>query len=343
MSTFEVKVYEAKVLPHPNADRLDLIQIGDYLSANRKGDIKDGDTVAYIPEKSIVPKSLLDEMGLKGKLSGSNKDRVKAVRLREVVSQGLVYKVDDSVGTDVTDKLGIIEYIPYVPKPMRGQVFNASGWTLYYDIENIKRHPDVLEQGETVVVTEKLHGTQCCIGYHMGTPIVTSKGLSGRGLAFKHEESNVNNVYMQVFQQYKELLQKIHQRLDFTTFYVLGEIHGKGIQKKFYYGSATPMFRIFDVFAGEPQEGGFLTWDHIISDSDLAGFDRVPTLYQGPYDKELMLRLRDGDSVVPGAAHIREGIVIKAQPERRDMELGRVILKDVSDAYLTKEGGTEYE
>ena len=342
MSTFEVKVYKAKVLPHPNADRLDLIQIGDYLSASRKGDIKDGDTVAYIPEKSIVPESLLEEIGLKGNLAGSNKDRVKASKIRDVVSQGLVYKMDEPVGTDVKDKLGIIEYVPYIPSHMNGDVWDASPWTIKYDIENIKRYPDTLIANENVVVTEKLHGTWCCIGYHMGTPIVSSKGLSMKGLSLKLNENNLSNVYVRTFREYENYLKTIHNGLDFNVFYVLGEVHGKGIQKKYYYGSAFPIFRVFDVYVGTPLDGRFLSWDEM-HHPRFDGFGKVPLLYRGGYDKEKITALKDGDSTVPNTAHIREGIVIKSDPDRRDEMLGRVILKSVSDAHLTKQGGTEYE
>ena len=342
MSTFEVKVYNAKVLPHPNADRLDLIQIGDYLSANRKGAIKDGDTVAYIPEKSIVPESLLEEIGLKGKLAGSNKDRVRAARIRDVVSQGLVYKIDEAVGTDVKEKLGIIEYVPQIPAHMKGEVFNAGGMTLKYDIENIKRYPDTLQENEPVVVTEKLHGTWCSIGYHMGTPIVSSKGMSSQGLALRLNDANLRNVYVRTFREYESDLKNIHNQLGYNVFYVLGEIHGKGIQKKYYYGSTFPMFRVFDVYVGTQLDGRFLSWDEM-HHARFDGFSKVPLLYRGGYDKDKIAALKDGDSTVPHASHIREGIVIKADPDREDEMLGRVILKDVSDAYLTKDGGTEYE
>jgi hypothetical protein len=36
MSTFQVKVYKIQVLPHPNADLLELAKVGDYLSAVAK-------------------------------------------------------------------------------------------------------------------------------------------------------------------------------------------------------------------------------------------------------------------------------------------------------------------
>ncbi len=64
----------------------------------------------------------------------------------------------------------------------------------------------------------------------------------------------------------------------------------------------------------------------------------VPMLYVGPYDKAVVHSLVDGPSTVPGAKHIREGIVIKPGHERHAPGLGRVILKLASNAFLEKDG-----
>jgi len=39
---------------------------------------------------------------------------------------------------------------------------------------------------------------------------------------------------------------------------------------------------------------------------------------------------------------MREGVVVTAARERQDDILGRVILKSVSEDYLLRKGGTEY-
>jgi len=67
------------------------------------------------------------------------------------------------VGDNVIVFLGITKYEPPIPICMAGEVFNAHGKTIKYDIENYKMHPDVLNVGEEVVMTEKLHG---CVAPH---------------------------------------------------------------------------------------------------------------------------------------------------------------------------------
>jgi hypothetical protein len=63
----------------------------------------------------------------------------------------------------------------------------------------------------------------------------------------------------------------------------------------------------------------------------------VPILYQGPYNLEEIKKHVDGTSKVPGAKHIREGVVIKTQVEGHARGIGRKQMKIVSNAYLEKE------
>lgn len=90
--------------------------------------------------------------------------------------------------------------------------------------------------------------------------------------------------------------------------------------------------------------------ERYISDAALDGLceelnlEQVPVLYRGPYSKEVVDKLTSGKETLSGQElHIREGIVIKPAEERRDVSLGRVILKSVSESYLLRKGGTEYQ
>jgi hypothetical protein len=65
----------------------------------------------------------------------------------------------------------------------------------------------------------------------------------------------------------------------------------------------------------------------------------VPFLYTGPWDKSL-LKFAVGKSSI--ASHIKEGIVIKPISERYDPQVGRVILKHISEAYLLNDYGDNH-
>ena len=60
----------------------------------------------------------------------------------------------------------------------------------------------------------------------------------------------------------------------------------------------------------------------------------VPVIACEPFSIERMEELASGKSLVPGANHIREGIVLTPVNERSHATLGRIKLKLVSPAYL---------
>ncbi len=213
---FEVKIVSlAEVSKHENADSLDIARIAGYQCVVRRNQFRTGDLAVYIPEGSIIPQELLEETGLwdpennKGKLAGPRGNRLKAVRLRGVVSQGLLVPAPQGFGAgdDVAEHYGITKYVPEVPADMRGQVTPAAGITPAYDIEDLLKWPDVIREGSDVIYTKKLHGTLACYGHIPGLEdpalingnvIVASKGLTGR-MSFKDSPENRNNLYVRTF------------------------------------------------------------------------------------------------------------------------------------------------
>lgn len=346
MAAFESKIHEIRIEPHPNADRLELAAIGGYRCVVLKGQFLPGELVAYIPEGAIVPDDVIAELGLEGRLAGPKKNRVKAIRLRGVLSQGLVYPVRGErlltmpglgykVGEDVTEALGLVKYEPPVPIHMQGEVEPAFGMTLRYDIEDVKKWPDVLEEGEDVVMTEKIHGTWCCFGWHPDHgPIVTSKGMSSQGLVLKINEANEDNLYVRAWNAYLPLIRGMFNMVAGDPFYLLGEIYGPGVQSMHYDRQGRdPGFRVFDCYLGSPQLGEYLDPEDLLNLIN-PRFAMPPVVYRGPFSVEAMLEATDGRSLI--GDHMREGVVIRPMIERRHDELGRVILKSVSGDYLTR-------
>ncbi len=70
---------------------------------------------------------------------------------------------------------------------------------------------------------------------------------------------------------------------------------------------------------------------------------RVPVLYRGPFNRDVLYEHTTGQTVIGNGAHLREGIVVTPVVERRHDRHGRVILKSVSGDYLTRRGeATEF-
>jgi len=351
MSDFAVKVERITIEPHSNADALELAGVGDYRSIVRKGQFKTGDLVAYIPEAALVPENILEDMGLTGRLAGKQKNRVKAIKLRGVLSQGICYPAREnwSEGDDVAEELGITKWEPPIPAQLAGEVWNAGGRRcIKYDVENFKRYPEVLQKDEQVVFTEKIHGTWCQLGVmEDDSVVVASKGLGAKGLAFKDNEKNIHNLYLRVA-KHLDIVNRVRKVYkEGTQVFVLGEIFGKGVQDLGYGSDSgkddTLGFRVFDIYVGQPGMGWYESDATLELACVRAGLDRVPVLYRGPFSKAVMEEYTSGKETVSGKEqHIREGIVIRPVIERYDNELGRVQLKSVSEEYLLRKGGTEY-
>lgn len=370
MSTFRVPVVRIQeITPIPGADQIELARVFGYQSVVRRGDFQPGDLAAYIPEAAVLPNWLIDHLGLTGKLAGSSHNRVKAVKLRGCVSQGILLKLAAtgpggvsvpfvspagaleyrtvSQSDDLADLLGITKYEPPIPVHLQGEVANLFGHTRSYDIENIQRYPDVLVESEPVVMLEKIHGSCTALAHWPGLRhpelldtefYAYSKGLGAQGLVFRNSPANLNNIYHKCLLDHQEKLLELRNRLDTSApIFLFGETHGPGIQD-LNYGLKKPEFRVFDCWVGDPNQGKFLNWKDLVQ-AVQGLFVPVPVLYQGAWCSAELARYRDGlDSITGG--HVREGVVIKPLKERTSTQLGRVILKAVSPAYLFRQGNT---
>ncbi|MCB5163834.1 RNA ligase (ATP) [Streptomyces bambusae] len=358
MSTLRVTAEVLTVHEHPDADALELAQVGLYRAVVAKGRYRTGDFAVYIPEQAVLPAGLIEELGLTGRLAGSSADRVKAVRLRGELSQGLVCnpRALDGVdlelaakeGTDFAERLGITKWVPQVPTHMSGDVEAAPRLLPWTDIENLHRHPDIFEPGEPVVLTEKLHGTACLVTYLADEDrvLVSSKGFGAKGLALVEAE---HNVYWRAVRGHgvPEVAARVAARLGATRVGVFGEVYGAGVQDLAYGADARttgPGFAVFDVSA---EVGGQVRWLEPAEVAEVLGGDLplVPTLYEGPYDQAAVVALAEGRETVSGRdLHLREGVVVRASTGRYSpVTGGRAIAKSVSPAYLTRKNGTEYE
>jgi RNA ligase (TIGR02306 family) len=359
MATFEVTIEKITVHPHPNADRLDFAQVGLYNVVVPKGQYVTGDEVFYIPEFSILPETLINRLGLEGKLSGKNKDRVKPTRLRGLLSQGLVAPLeflDGEIDRDVRDfstLLGIKKWEPEIPSALSGEVDFAPELVRWIDIENIKKFPEMFTEGEHVVIDEKVHGTATCVtvvnpNKENRKVYVTSKGIGSKNLSLKEDE---RNVYWKMFHRYNllEFTQLIADRFPGTEkVAVFGETYGS-IQDLHYGMPKALGFILFDIHVTRTENSVFISeWiDPELTEefAQEAGVPLAPRLFDGPYSLETVTALASGPEQVSGTeANIREGVVVRpaASNSNKLFEGSRRIGKFVSEDYLTRSNGTEY-
>lgn len=346
MSSFNVLVKEIIIEEHPKADRIELARVDGYTCCVEKGIYKTGDLAAYIPDQSILPDDIVQELGLENILQ---KNKVRVIKLRGMLSLGLLYPINGnrlnnkkySIGDDVTEILQITKYIPEVPVSLRGSCSPFSGQK-YYDIENIKNFPNVLQTGENIVITEKISGAICRITRSEGEIRISSRGLGNNGLAFKPDGKTV---YHCIVEHFKGDFNEIDKRLGdgvVDNHNIFCVIFGKDIHSLGY--NTTLDIRVCDIHNGTK----WLNVKEVLDILKGLQLQYVPILYRDKYHPDIIDKHAIGSTLVntdenSPKPHIREGIVIRPETEREDDVLGRVILKSISPDYLIGGGGNKDE
>ena len=356
MSTLKVEVVRPNaILPHPNADRLEIAQIKGWQCVVPKGEFTTKTLCVYFPIDSILPEKLEAKIfGSESKVKLSN-HRVKTIKLRGAISQGLLLAADDLFdivedqlheGIDVTKRLGVTKYEPPVESTPQAKGQQTSrkqtnpNFRKYTDIENYKNHPDLFQEGEPVWVLEKIHGTNFRAGWVESYANTWWKKVKKvLGLFPKYEfvygSHNIQlqdrktmgglNVYLEAVEKYD-----LRKRLK-PGEVVYGEIYGEGIQKGWMY-DCKPGERKLIVFDIQ-LNGQYLTHNSVIGICYALSLAVVPSV-RIMYDKNLVEIYVNYDSDLYNG--LREGVVIKPQHET-SCYIGRKILKWKSDQFLLRE------
>lgn len=326
MSEFHVEVVRiGEIEPHPNADRLEITRIhGGYPCIIKKGSFQEGDIAVYIPIDTVLPDDERFEF-----LTSSDRKRLRAKRLRGIFSMGLIVPPDEgmTLGQDVTDVLGIKKWEPTIPATMGGENEPApKGWFFpcYTDIEGFRRWPGKIDQLESVVITEKIHGANGRYA-HDGERL----WVGSRTCIKRRDEKNL---WWKVAIELG--LENKLSRLKMHVFF--GEVYGQVQDLRYgHEGKNTASFRVFDVF--DVRNGRYLDHYDAQKAAEYVGVDWVPKLYVGKLADVDINELAEGTSML--ADNVREGFVVKPVKERYDDQLGRVILKMHGEGFLTRKGG----
>ena len=306
-----------KLQQHPNADSLSLVLVGDFQCAVRTADWKDGDLAVYSPPDSVVPET--KEFEFLGKHR-----RIKARKLRGEWSVGLLIPAPSNakVGDDYMEQLGIVHYEPQVCGHFTtggDNITPPSGFIPTYDVLNFRKYSKLFQDGEEVIVTEKIHGANArfvCVNDVM---------YCGSRKFWKQEDPN--NLWWKALLHNTALEAWLRHHQDLVVY---GEVFGQVQNLKYGSTDGNIFFAAFDILKGDK----WLDFDeaHEIG----APLPWVPLVYRGPFDKDKILEFAEGDSSYPGANHYREGVVVKPIHERTDRRIGRVQLKVVGNRYLSK-------
>jgi RNA ligase (TIGR02306 family) len=375
VSKHSTPVFVPDLLPHPNADSLSLVKVPGttYQVVTRTDSWQPGQLAAWIEPDSLVDtrRPEFDFLADRAKYTADSEPqpgapyaRVTAIRLRGELSYGLlvpldtvkgsnpprahillattyvdpVYGTDEPLwrevyeGADATDALGIEHYEP----PVKSQgaqggdsVPGPAGYFPTYDVEALAKYERAFTLGESIVATEKIHGANARFVYVEADDRVWCGS--------RREWKAPGSLWHRALDAHPEVEEWLRRLPGYTLY---GEVYGP--VQSLRYGLTEPRIAIFDVLR---PDGTWLSWDRQYSDegclADLYAeglLPMVPLLEIGSYDPDLVESLATGSSRVPGAQHIREGVVIRPVRERRLDDGTRCVLKAINPDYLVKEG-----
>jgi len=337
---------------HSNADKLEIANIKGWNCIIPKDKYKKGDVVLFIPPDAILPQNLIDEYGVGNYLKGKGKNRVGATRLRGEMSAGLIVDVPNpnwKIGKNVAEELNITKYDP----PVRTKMGNAEKedpfFFKYTDIENLRNYDNVFIPGETVVVTEKIDGSNCKFKCTNKTGLLSKIWPSKFGFKWSCGSHNVNRKKPKTFSRIKENVYwypytqpNIREMLSYCLktkqgkhIIIYGELYGAirgGVKSMNYNRPSEICYAAFDISI----DGKYLDYSNFVSLCQKFDIPMVSLIAIMPFDLDKILALANGPSalITNGKPHIREGIVVRPEVERTQNNVGRVIMKVHGDDYL---------
>lgn len=330
------------VKPHPNADKLEIAQILGWQVVVGIGSVQAGDRVIYVPPDTVVPRYFAERWGVANHLHSvpdsypADSGRVKAIKLRGEPSYGFVvpgttesspaYMVN---GDNVADYFNLMKYEPPVHVGS-GNDGSASIpehplFQRYTDIENLRHYPDILQPGEPVHITEKLHGCNTRIGIINGELCVGSR--KRQWTKPDGDKFTVNWFWYPTTIPGVIALLEAYAR-DHEQVIIYGETYG-AVQSMHYGHPNDLAWAAFDILI----DGRYLSASRFVEDCAAYDIPAVPCTNTA-YDASTLSHFASGETAL-GDDHIKEGIVIRPTVERSNPKIGRVILKYHSDAYLT--------
>lgn len=365
-SLFKVPLTTIRAIePHNNADSLEFAVVYDFRVIVGKGQYKVGDQVIYAPVDSILPQWLEDKLFPKDSKIKLVRHRVRQIKIRGQYSQGLLIPICfcpfgdiSKLEDNVADLLEITKYEPpeanyqvQSPAKKRDKPKENPRFHKYNGVDNIKWYPDFFKETDEVVVQEKLHGSNCRIALQPTSANTFWKKIKKffRMLPKMEYCYGSNNVQLQERKRHKGFYNKdiyLEALLNTDAFIKLypgetfyGEVIGPDVQKNYNYGFKDKYhFVVFDIKVTNPD--GTQTYLNPEDAEKLAkerGFDFVPILYRGLYNKESISHLASGPSYYCPEQKVIEGVVIKSKNDYNDGPSGKKAFKLINPEYLAKD------
>lgn len=337
-----------EIRPIENADAIECAVLGGWQVVVKKGEFQAGQLAVYAEIDSFIP-HLLAPFLSKGKepreYNGVKGERLKTIRLRGQISQGLLLPVEHNPpvaalirrstdhalryvmeGDDVTEFLGIQKY-EVVENWMKSSQAKGNFPSFIFKtdqerIQNLKREVEKWKaNGDIWEVTEKLDGSSISIFVHQELEL---SGVCSRNLELRFDPDSPGT-FWSVALKYN-LIEKILQSGMSLAFQ--GELIGPGIQGNPYNLKEHDLY-IYDIFDIKGQK--YLLPNEVQYLCRQFDVKHVPTYYLHALEDislEEQIARADGQSEL-NPATIREGLVFKNMKTQESFKV-------ISNTFLLK-------
>ena len=249
------------IKPIEGADAIECAIVnGGWLVVVKKGEYKVGDVAIYLEIDSWVPHELAPFLS-KGEepreYNGVKGERLRTIRLRGQISQGLLLPIDEDspmwygrfVGDDVTETLGIQKWEPPIPSQlqgtMRGNFPHFIPKTDQERCQNLRKDIFETHKDDVYEVTIKLDGSSMTVYVKDGEVGVCSRNIDlveteGNTFWKSAREQNIVDTLLELSAEKGE------------EYAIQGELIGEGIQgnPEKLTGHKFFLFDIYSITAG---------------------------------------------------------------------------------------------
>jgi len=331
--------------PIEGADAIEVATVGGWKVVVKKGDFAPGDLAVYCEIDSFIPTKIAPFLTKPDHypkvFEGVEGERLKTVRLRKTLSQGLLMSLEihedlpqmmyGNIGEDVSELLGIKKYEAPIPAQLAGEVKGMfPGFIPKTDQERIQNLSVELAEwvrlGYTFEVTEKLDGTSMTVFM-----VDTVFSICSRNLELKPNPDN--SMFKAAADQNLMEILTLLNTLSPRNLALQGELIGNGIQgnKYKYTGQEFRVFDIYDIDAKRyftpAERKEFVTELNI---KHVPVFQSAVAL--DGLTMEVLLKHAEGKSVMGDiTGPEREGLVYKCN------ENPEVSFKVISNSFLLRE------
>ena len=345
----------AEIKPIENADNIEAVRVNGWWVVAKKDEFSINDLVVYFEIDSWIPNELAPFLS-KGKeprvFEGVKGERLRTVKLRGQISQGLILPISSvfpndandydfitfSEGINLTDILGIKKWEAPIPAQLQGLMKgNFPSFIRKTDQERCQNLPEIFDDLDSEYeLSVKLDGSSMTVYIKDG-----EIGICSRNLDLKVSEDNLENTFIKVAHEQGliDSLKEYHEMTGGRNIAIQGELMGPGIQGN-RENLKKHQFFLFDIWDIDSQEYFYKE----LKDSFISAFKvtSVPTIPNIGTHMESVASLRElnctkledilafVDKVKSLNHKIAEGVVFK----RLD---GKFSFKCISNKFLLKE------